>query len=461
MKRILLIMTAIALVWSTGYGQTREKRSDEGFDWIIVKGADGKIGAETPGGKTIFPVEYKQIYFSGGYFDVLNSKGRGIYSKEGVCVIPPERGYSFISFHKRNDGNWFSVKKGEYKGACDAQGREIISPNRGYTNVVRLAENGKAWYKVEKGENIGACDTQGNEIVAPKYKSLVYSSGIYKTKDSGVWANIQENKPAAATMAQTATKTEKSRNSSTTNGTSAGRNVASKGTAKSQASSVPAQKASSSTSRSSSLGRRIAAKGATATQKSSTAQRSTASTSQNKSASSGNNRVKKLNETDFLSNEPQKIECFFCKGNGVCTVCWGTGSYYNRAVNMYYPCTSCGGSGKCSFCSGKGYQITQFANGGVYVEGKYMSAAEAQARKEVERESRGGSRSGSGSGSSTCSVCGGKKVQSSPLYINDPAGAGTHAVGDIGYQHTDGSKCVYCGKYAYHIHLKCYKCGYR
>ncbi|RXE72043.1 hypothetical protein ED352_02155 [Muribaculaceae bacterium Isolate-002 (NCI)] len=59
-----------------------------------------------------------------------------------------------------------------------------------------------------------------------------------------------------------------------------------------------------------------------------------------------------------------------------------------------------------------------------------------------------------------CPVCHGTGVQDFPMYEDDPTGASINVIAahELGYQHTGGGACRYCGKYNYHVHLKCYKC---
>ena len=61
--------------------------------------------------------------------------------------------------------------------------------------------------------------------------------------------------------------------------------------------------------------------------------------------------------------------------------------------------------------------------------------------------------------SSICPNCKGTKVESFPMYENDPSGAAVNAGRQIGYTNSRGHLCKYCGKYTWHIHLKCYKCN--
>lgn len=73
----------------------------------------------------------------------------------------------------------------------------------------------------------------------------------------------------------------------------------------------------------------------------------------------------------------------------------------------------------------------------------------------------GSSSVGSTRSSSSCPRCHGTGVESTPAAINSPSvGAGAAAQGLVGYTHTNGGSCPYCGRYEYHIHYKCYDSNY-
>ncbi len=181
--------------------------------------------------------------------------------------------------------------------------------------------------------------------------------------------------------------------------------------------------------------------------RSSSSNRRTTTKSSQKSVSSSSRS--KRNDLSTM-----KINCVVCHGTGVCQNCGGLGytvPMYGYSRGEQVACGLCFGTGKCRLCQGKGYSVAQSANGGVYIDGVYHSG------ETHSNTSRRSSKSSSG----ICDRCNGTGVNSHPMYIDDPSGAGVNAVGHTGYTHSSGRKCSYCGKYRWHIHLKCTKCGYR
>lgn len=155
--------------------------------------------------------------------------------------------------------------------------------------------------------------------------------------------------------------------------------------------------------------------------------------------------------------------CMFCHATGICGICGGTGGTYNAYTGIYYPCSGCLQTGVCHNCNGtKVHQVT------TWVDATGSNAVSVGSDGTVVTNT-GGNRSGSGhshsssnrnsnSNSSTCPNCGGTGVEKFPMYVNDPSGALANTHGQVGYTHLEGSKCKYCGKWEYHVHLKCYKC---
>lgn len=63
--------------------------------------------------------------------------------------------------------------------------------------------------------------------------------------------------------------------------------------------------------------------------------------------------------------------------------------------------------------------------------------------------------------SGSCPRCHGSGIDSSPACVGNPyAGSGAASQGLVGYTHTNGGRCPYCGTYDYHIHYKCYDSTY-
>lgn len=152
--------------------------------------------------------------------------------------------------------------------------------------------------------------------------------------------------------------------------------------------------------------------------------------------------------------------CFICHGSGVCGICGGRGAVYQPYFNSWNPCSYCLQTGKCPPCKGTGRtEIVAYSDaaGNSYAVGKDGKVTYGSASG----SSSGSSGRSSSSSAGTCDRCGGLGVDKFPVYEEDPAGAGSHAVGMVGYTNHRGTKCQYCGKYNWHIHTKCTKCGYR
>lgn len=67
----------------------------------------------------------------------------------------------------------------------------------------------------------------------------------------------------------------------------------------------------------------------------------------------------------------------------------------------------------------------------------------------------------SNSSSSSCPKCHGSGIDPFPAALDDPyTGANIAAQGLVGYTHSSGNRCNYCGKYEYHIHYKCQSSTY-
>lgn len=159
--------------------------------------------------------------------------------------------------------------------------------------------------------------------------------------------------------------------------------------------------------------------------------------------------------------------CFICHGTGVCGICSGNGFTYNRALNTSFACASCLQSGRCKSCKGTGQYVTTTVSdgaGGHWTsgsDGNVVHSSQVGNRSSSSSSSSSSSRSSTSSGrSSVCDRCNGLGLDKSAIYVDDPGGAVSHTYGHVAYTHTDGSKCVYCGLYKYHVHLKCTKCGY-
>lgn len=121
--------------------QTKERIvGEDGFVWF--KTQKGSLyGAVDTEGKTIVPTEYDNVKYEVSmgvgtrFFYVtkrVNDKEyKAAYSPKGTCIIPTERGYTFIRESATNHKYiYFNVGNGEGGyGLCDAQGQEVIAPS--------------------------------------------------------------------------------------------------------------------------------------------------------------------------------------------------------------------------------------------------------------------------------------------------------------------------------------------
>lgn len=131
--------------------KTMQRNEDNGFCWMLVE-QNNFYGAETIDGKLIIPTKYGRIDYVGnlGYrdyfvvddaklygektgFSGLKNYYQGIYTSDGVCIIPTDRGYSGIWGFKSEDSNklYYSfeicINGVEINGICDIHGKELYS----------------------------------------------------------------------------------------------------------------------------------------------------------------------------------------------------------------------------------------------------------------------------------------------------------------------------------------------
>lgn len=233
MKRIaLLILIAVVAISSAeaqNVKRTKHKEKDK-FKWYLIE-HDGYQGAETKEGKSIIPLEkkfkevryrYSSRYYTNGFFiaykkDADGKSIVGVYNRNGVEKISPDRGYSYAYVddilwcddhivvknenvvglcdtngreiiapkpHYRDfkfypflkiSGYYIAHYKDKSCGIVDSNGREVIPPGRGYTHACPQKSNGHIFFEVKKGDSVGLCDIYGDEIVAPKKIDYFFS----------------------------------------------------------------------------------------------------------------------------------------------------------------------------------------------------------------------------------------------------------------------------------------------
>lgn len=156
---------------------------------------------------------------------------------------------------------------------------------------------------------------------------------------------------------------------------------------------------------------------------------------------------------DGTENITTQIPCIFCHETGLCQACYGSGQIYWPGLGCFQPCGMCYGKKACTQCGGsKKHSTTIFRKpDGLY----YDTSGRLIATPSPEIIGKDYKVNG------VCPVCHGTGVQDFPMYEDDPTGASINVIAahELGYQHTGGGACRYCGKYNYHVHLKCYKCN--
>lgn len=85
----------------------------------------------------------------------------------------------------------------------------------------------------------------------------------------------------------------------------------------------------------------------------------------------------------------------------------------------------------------------------------------AQISDNIWGNSSGSSRYGGSRSSGSCPKCHGSGIDPFPSALGDPyMGSNIAAQGLVGYTHTSGNRCNYCGEYEYHVHYKCQSSTY-
>lgn len=166
--------------------------------------------------------------------------------------------------------------------------------------------------------------------------------------------------------------------------------------------------------------------------------------------------------TDYItySDGLQKINrherCMHCQGSGKCSVCHGSLGTLNPRTGIYYPCNACLQTGDCNFCKGDGFNdsstflyfgsvVTITDSGEIIFPGGNKLPKPADGDVPAQKN---------------CTRCHGTGVEGGPMYVDDPSGAAANAQGSMGYIHDrKDTRCPFCGKYRWHIHLSCSKCN--
>lgn len=213
-----------------------------------------------------------------------------------------------------------------------------------------------------------------------------------------------------------------------------------------------------------------------------TAPRTTTTTNNNNSRSNNGKSFRtdlgNGNYTDYQWGDDGKLyattrmQCLWCHGTKVCSICHGAGGVYGRAYGgMWYPCKSCLGNGVCSNCKGQGFtvsvSVTNPDGSGNLVSSNGYSVQSFGGGHVVTspngdvtvREGRGSRNSGTGrksssySSRSSCPKCHGRRFETTAY---DYAAASTS--GSLQPYHHTGGNCPYCNRVGDHYHYPCSEC---
>lgn len=242
MKRFILFGLLLSLCCTLGYAQSKEtKNAKDGFKWVLVwKFLNSKMlcGAEDCDGNVIVPTEYSQLCYFSNDNPILagfgSQKGEywAWYSKNGKCIIPHTKGYTWIS--KRDDelfGTYYTFRKKDGGGIIDVDGREILSISGDDLNNIGLYSrilNGKRFYYLSFTMNNngktgwGIADTNGNILCVSKDPSTALDVSAKKltTTTNPLANNRHEGSRKADTELHSREMTESSLAHSITNSSS-------------------------------------------------------------------------------------------------------------------------------------------------------------------------------------------------------------------------------------------------
>ena len=176
----------------SSFAQTKKthKIEDDGFEWYQIS-LNGKYGAQDVNGRTLIMPEYDLCfynYLSDGCFQVKLDGNYGAFTKEGLCVISPSRGYdSGCKQGDAKDGYYYSVEKNGCNGACDAEGREIIAPNPKYKLLFYSSVDKCFNYKDEEGKYVSlGIKLDGTSVGGTSSYASTSSSSSSSTSNTSV-----------------------------------------------------------------------------------------------------------------------------------------------------------------------------------------------------------------------------------------------------------------------------------
>lgn len=303
MRNLLCVVLLFVAVVSTN-AQTREyKIEDDGFEWYKV-GHNGKFGAQDRNGNLLIPTEYDNVWYSckGLVVSINNSQFKGLYSKQGRCILPISRNYTSIIRQDTGYGTYYlACKSSNGFVLCDVYGQEKFrySKHIDFTPYgVYYSEYCGTLFVVKNKENKlwGGIDEGGNIVVPANLPTITNAFNhlkLYALNTADKMICAREDVPDHPNYLENNVKENSD-------------------------GSIPSKNTSTSTT----------------------------------------NRQTSQQQTQQQTQQRQLvpiqvwIPCSVCNNSGVCQVCRGNG--YTGFGSTSSRCISCSGMRRCSYCAGQG-----------------------------------------------------------------------------------------------------------
>ena len=189
LNKILLFFLLLAATTINAENNQLHNVCDDGFEWLEII-EDGKHGVRDSTGKIIIPFEYKWINYNTEHkvFFVCDFEdGKGIYNRNGVCIIPTSRGYYRLNICGTSKSDTYSIIcNKEYKpghvyvcAICNWIGEEVLQlplKKRKYRSATPNYIDGRCYITIRDAETErwGIIDIHGNVIVRPQYNDAVF-----------------------------------------------------------------------------------------------------------------------------------------------------------------------------------------------------------------------------------------------------------------------------------------------
>ena len=119
-------------------------------------------------GNNYASIDHVDLGVAGSFYRVCRDDKFGLYSDNGVMVIPCEFSNIGSVTLKGDKKPMIEVRKSGTKGLYETNGVVVLKPGK-YTDYTKNPK----YYYVKKGDKLGICDLYGNELVPCEYSSLL------------------------------------------------------------------------------------------------------------------------------------------------------------------------------------------------------------------------------------------------------------------------------------------------